>query len=303
MAKSFSQAGTDFITLSNDSSSANRTLGNSLMNMCIKDVLAKGDFNFFKDSGTFATGTSVQDYNAPHDANKIEYVTLTAGSVKYTPREVRDEESWFLLNNVTITSDIPNYWYVSPRTKQISLFPIPSTRGNIIEIGWTKKTRDLGVADYSTGTVLATLGSTSIAGGGSPSWNAKMIGSFIKLSNTNTELDDFWLEIKDVIGTNRIITKEQSPATATTASGSYTIAEMVPFPDGYENIPLWYALDSYYQMRERPAQASWWEKKWKEGVEEMERRDIRSVTGVLTKQKPLDFVDPNLNSWGINLTS
>ena len=301
MAKSFSQAGTDYITLSNDSSAANRTLGNSLMNMCIKDVLARSDWNFIKDSGTFTTGTSVQDYNSPHDANKIEYVTVTVGSIKYTPREIRDEKGWFTLNNVTITSDIPNFWYVSPRTRQISLFPIPSTRGNVIEIGWTKKVRDLGVADYSTGTVLLSLGSTTIAGGGSASWNAKMIGRSLSVQNTNTEADDFWFEIKDVIGTNIIITKEQSPATATTASGSYIIAETIPLPDGFENIPLWYALDSYYQMREKPTQAAWWEKKWKEGVDELERRDIRSVTGVLTKQTPLDMVDPNMNPYGIFL--
>jgi len=296
--KSFNQTVSDFKILSNDSSVANDTLGKSLINIALHKVLAMSNWTFNKDSKTFSSVASQQSYDPPYNAARIEYVSVTFGSVVYVPKEVRDGKDWAILNSVVVTSDVPQYWYVSNRTKKISVFPVPASVNQTWKIGFLKKNRDYSASDYTTGTVTTTANSTAIVGAGT-SWNKAMIGRYIQISGTNTILDGFWFEITAVTDTTHLTVREFAPVAVATAS--YTLTEMMPFPDGFEEIPLWFALDKYYQMKEKPVLAREYEKMWTESVAEMERKDSRSATGLLEKQGDLNPIDPNINPWGITI--
>ena len=296
--KSFTQTYTDFLTLSHDSSTANTTLGKSLINTCIKKVLSLSDWTFNKDSKTYASVAQQQDYDPPYNAAKMEYVNVYYGGVWYVPREVRNGTSWRLLNNVVVYSDIPNYWHISNRTKKWGLFPIPTSTGTVMKVGFTKKIRDLSVADYVTGTITNIADSTAIVGTLTV-WNKRMIGRYVQITSTDTILGDYWFEIVDVTDTTHLTVREKIPVAITGAN--YTIAEMIPFPDGFEDIPLWYALSIYYQMREAPVLGREYERMYKEGIEDLERRDSRSAVDVLEKQGKISGLDPNSNSWAIEI--
>jgi hypothetical protein len=108
-----------------------------------------------------------------------------------------------------------------------------------------------------------------------------------------------WLEINGYTSGTVITVRESVPVAV--AGASFTIAELIPFPDGFEDIPLWFALDKYYQMREKPALGREYERMWKEALDELERRDIRSATGILEKQTPITPVDVNSDPWAIDI--
>jgi hypothetical protein len=296
--KSFAQTNTDFTTLSHDASTANVALGKSLINTCIKKVLSLSNWTFNKDSKTYASVALQQEYDPPYNAAKLEYVNVYYGGVWYAPIEVRNGTQWRLLNNVTVYSDIPNYWYVSNRTKKWSLSPIPSSTGTVIKVGFTKKIRDLSVADYTTGTITTTANSTAIVGVLTV-WTKRMIGEYIKITSADTIVGDYWFEITGVTDATHLTVREEVPVAV--AGASYTIAEMIPLPDGFEDIPLWYALSIYYQQREQPVLAGNWERMYKEGIAELERRDARSVVGILEQQGEIGGIDPNSNVWGIEI--
>lgn len=288
--KSFSQTNTDFLTISHDSSTANTALGKSLINTCIKKVLSLSDWTFNRDSKTYASVASQQEYDPPYNAAKLEYINVSYGGVWYAPREVRDERSWRLLNNVSVSSNVPEYWYVSNRTKKWGLFAIPSSTGTVIEVGFIKKIRDLSVTDYTTGTITTIADSTAIVGV-TTVWNKRMIGESIKITSADTVLGDYWFEIVDVTDATHLTVREKVPVVV--AGASYTISEMIPLPDGFEDLPLWYALSIYYQMREKPVLAREYERMYTGGIEDLKLRDSRSVVGVLEKQGKLNPMDPN----------
>jgi len=297
--KSFNQTVSDFQTLSGDNSTDTQTLGKSLINTCIKRVLARADWTFNKDSKTYTSVASQQDYDPPYNAARLEGVSVYVGGVWYAPQEVRSGEAWRKLNAVTVTSDIPNYWYVSNRTKKWSLFPIPSSSGNTMVLKFLKKIRDYSAADYTTGTITTTANSTAIVGD-TTVWTKRMIGRYIQITSADTIIGDYWFEITDVIDATHLTVRELVPVAVTGAS--YTIAEMIPLPDGFEDIPLWYALDLYYQMREAPVLAREYERMWKESLEELEGRDARSSVDILKKQGKLYPTNPNENPWAITIT-
>ena len=297
--KSFNQTSTDFTTISGDASATNLAFGKSMINQGIHHILSLSDWNFNKDSKDYTTVAATQDYNAPYNCLKVEFVRVYYGSLWYTPTEIRTGEEWSKLNNTTVSGDIPYFWYVSNRTRKISLFPIPSTGGATMRVGFTKKQRDFSVADYTTGTLTTVLNSAAITGAG-VAWTASMIGRGLKITSTATILGDFWFEILTIPTALTMTIRELTPAVV--AGASYTISEMIPFLDGFEDIPLYYALEKYYQMRIQPVQAREYERMWRDGVQEMLGRDQRSATGILEKQTPLQVVNPNSNPWSITIT-
>jgi hypothetical protein len=297
--KSFTQTYTDTQSITKDSSADALTLLKMWINECAHHILSLSDWNFNKDSKQLTSIALQQDYDPPYNAAKISYVRIYVGGVWYTPKEVKSGTLWSKLNYVAIYSDVPNYWHVHNRSRKIGIYPVPSSTAQTIKIGFTKRIRDLSVADYTTGTVSTTANSTTIVGAGGATFNPKMVGRWIKITSADTVLGDMWFEISDYTNATTIVVRESMPVAITGAS--YVIAEMIPFMDGFEEIALKYALDKYYQFREKPALAREYERQWTESVSEMMARDQRSADGVLEKETPLTVQDPNADPWAIQI--
>ena len=296
--KTFNSLVADFTTLSNDASGT--VLGKTLINFAIKKILSLSDWTFNKEFKSISAGTSIQYYQSPYNASKIDYLTVTFGGLTYTPSEIRSTEIWNRLNWVKVSSDIPQFWYFKENTKETGIFPVPASGSPQIKIYFTKKSRDLSVADYSTGSVSASAGGTvfQMTGG---TWNTLMAGRVITVSQTNTPIDGFPFEIISVSGGSAAYVKESIPNAV--SSGTYTIAEPIPLPDGFEDLPLWYALNQYYQMKEKPVLAREYKTMYVEGISDLMRRDIKTTNQVMTKQSGIRPIDPNTNPWYIGTIS
>ena len=297
--KSFTEVYTNFQNTTKDSSSDTLTLCKMWINDCVHKVLSLSDWNFNKDSKTYTSVASQQTYDTPYNAAKIDYVRITSGGVVYTPNEIKSGTLWQNINYVPVYSDVPQLWNVSNRSRKIGIYPIPSSTAETIKIGYTKKVRDLSVADYTTGTVTCVADDNTITGTLTV-WNNRMVGRYIKITSATEVVGDMWLEIVSVAADGlHLEVRENVPSSV--AGAAYVIAEIIPFMEGFEDISLWYALDKFYQMKEMPVQAREYERFYKDSLDDMLHRDNRSCDDILTKETPVQIIDPNANPWGIQI--
>lgn len=299
MAKTFAQTHADYGTISSDSSAANITLGKSFINTCIHKVIAMRDWNFNRATDDKDSVADQQGYDLRQDVNKMDYLYVYTGSIWYAPIEVKTDQEWRILNRTVITSDIPQFWFQNNETRQVEIFPVPASAGNTIRMGFTKRLADLSVADYTTGTVTTVADDATITGSGT-TWLDNMVGMYFSVNGTNTQLDNIWMKVESFTSTTSL-ELQQSP-NAAVSGASYTIAQMIPFPDGFEDIPLNYALWQYYKKRRRRADAGDYKKDYEDGVADMLSRDLRTANDLMVKQYPIYQSDPNRNPYSMEIS-
>lgn len=125
-----------------------------------------------KTATTAIASVGVQDYSIPANISKITNDTISIGQLKYQPVAVQTRQEWDLINFLPYTSDIPNYFFIY--NGKLSIFPIPSTTGNVIQFNYKTRVADMTFADYSTGNIAnagATAGSVTVTGLAT-SWSA-----------------------------------------------------------------------------------------------------------------------------------
>lgn len=103
------------------------------------------------DVTTAISTVGVQDYNIPANVSKIKNDTINVGQLKYQPTPIHTRQEWDMINFLPYTSDIPNYFFIW--NGKLSIFPIPSTTGNVITFNYQTRVADLSIADYTTGTL------------------------------------------------------------------------------------------------------------------------------------------------------
>jgi hypothetical protein len=306
MAKTFISAQADVASLTNDPllavGASNNALNQTLINMGVQYVMKLADWNFNRTSIDITSVASQQSYVLPYNIERMNYVNVYANGIWYTPREIKDGRIWRQINYVTTNyTDVPQYWHYSNNSGKIDIYPIPASAGNTIRAGYTKKLRDLSeTAGYSTGKITTVADSNVLTGIGT-TFTPRMVGASLKITSATTQTGDFWYEINSYTSATVIGSKNNVPVTIVAPGASYTINEMIPFAEGYENIATWFACDKYYQMREMPEMAKQYEQMWKETLEEMKARDQRSVNGVLKKESSLVYLDPNADPWAIRI--
>ncbi len=283
--KTFNTILSNYKTISRDSSSGNETLGKTLLNDYIREILAREDWTFNRKNSTQDTVADQQYYDLPYNCWRLRKITVNVSNTVYTPAEVKDEVSWSILNRVSTSSSIPTHYFVKPSTNEFGLYPIPSTNGYTITQTFQKKVKDLGVSDYSVGTVTATNGSTAIVGSGT-TFTSAMVGRYIKVT-------DFWYEIESFTDATHI-TIDRNFGETTTSGSSYTISEVIPLPDGFENLPLWGALAAYFDSRENEKLSNKYDAKFLNLLTVLYRRDSKTSGDILTQSNP---VTVDVNNW------
>src|SRR5437763_16432283 len=122
--KSYTNLRNLYGTYTENTSTTNLTQGDEFINDGYRLILGMRAWPFLEKSDTITTSASTQFKEIPAGIEKIRAVTVTVSSRIYTPREITSEVDWQKLNEVSFTSDIPEYYFV--RGKQVGLFPIPA---------------------------------------------------------------------------------------------------------------------------------------------------------------------------------
>lgn len=236
--------------LTNNSASANLTLGDRLINNAYMAVCAERDWNFLLRTNTFVTVASQQAYDLPSDYGQLVSVNILVGggSYQFVPTEVSSATEWDRINESTqFTSDYPVYFFVF--NGQIKFWPTPSTAGETVTVTYRKKVVDLSVADYTTGSVSALTAAATAVTGSSTTWTAPMAGRYIQLTPSNTagaSGDNRWYLIDAVGSTTSITLATAYLGLTVSGSTSYTIGEMSALPEEYQHLPVYLACKVYF---------------------------------------------------------
>lgn len=232
--------------LTNNSASANLTLMDQLINDSIRRICGERDWPFLQKSATTTTTAGTQFYALPYDYDKLIDVYITNGTTKYIPLEAPSQTFWDQLNQQTsFQSNFPEYYYIF--NGQLGFYPTPSTSSLTITYNYRRSIVDLNRADYTTGTIAATNGSTTITGSGT-TWTSPMVGRYISITVTDTAAssgDGVWYQIATVASaTSATIVKAYNGTTIT--GGAFTIGQMPILPEAYQDAPVYEAAYVYY---------------------------------------------------------
>ncbi len=198
---------------------------------------------------TTINALGIQYYNIPADCSKIKNNTINVGQLKYQPIFISSRQEWDTVNFLPYNSDIPNYCFVY--NGQLGIFPIPSTTGNILTFNYKTRTPDFSFADYSTGTITGTAGSTTITGS-STTWNS--VGAFpladvkyynLYLRANSPKGDGIWYPISSFTS-DTVLTLALPLVNPIVSGASYTIGQMPLLAEDFHDMIVYGALKVYY---------------------------------------------------------
>lgn len=255
--------------------------------------------------GLTATATTVlavsgvQGYSVPQNISKVKDVTVTVGQLKFTPAPILTQADWDAVNFLPYASDIPQYYYIY--SGLLNIFPIPSTTGNVITFNYKLRTADMTYADFSTGTVAATAGSTAITGT-TTTWNT--VGTFptgVDLSYANLFIaisppkgDGQSYKIRSFASDTALTLVNPVVNSPVTSGASYTIGQFPLLQEDFHDMPVYGALMQYFSsIVDNPG-------KFKEFKAEWEWRDQMLKDYAGTRQTNVDLgqspnpTNPNL---------
>lgn len=286
-----------YVSLSQNSSTENVTLGKQMINDAHRYLLQK----YFNNENTYldATVANQQGYNVPPNYSKMKDVTITLGAngLKYTPKEVLTRIEWDNINMLPYTSDIPYYYFIYNNV--VNIFPIPSSTGNVITFNYKIRVPDLTLDDYSTGTVSVTNDGTTVTGSGT-SWLSQFLPSagsvineslWIKFNYPNG--DGNWYQISS-IASNTSLTLVGPYMGQTASSVTYTIGQIPLLLEDFHDLTVYRPLNIYFSsIRPDPSRASEFKALYNEGIERLDDYSGSKSVNVDLGDNA-NFVNPNL---------
>jgi hypothetical protein len=216
--------------------------------------LQGGKLRFLEATKEMYTVANQETYQIPNGFRKLidMYIYNGTGSATdtiYAPRMVFDPTIWKrILQSHLGTQQVPYFTYVEGTTYKIQ--PIPSTTGNLIVLRGRLQTRDLTIADYTTGSIVSIAnGGTAVVGTGT-TWTADMVGRYIKIANTTAANggDGFWYEIGSYTNATTIgLKKPYEGASIVAGTASYVIGQTSYIPEAYDVGVVYRATALYWQ--------------------------------------------------------
>lgn len=258
--------------------------------------------------GLTATATTtistvgVQDYSIPANISKIKNDTINVGQLKYQPTPVMTRQEWDLINFLPYTSDIPNYFFIY--NGKLSIFPIPSTTGNILTFNYKTRVADLTYSDYTTPGTIDTAGmvagSTSVTGlattwGSSFPLNTDITFESLYIRANPPQGDGMWYPINS-FQSNTALTLSLPVVNAPniTNTTTFTIGQVPLLSEDFQDMTVYGALKIYYSSIVKDAD------KYKEYDNEYMKRLVMLEDYAGTKSVNVDLeaepaqVNPNL---------
>lgn len=185
-----------------------------------------------------------QFYEFPSEVLRISEIKVLNGSYYYTPELVTSEEEW---NNLTATSFSGAYAikYFIRGFNEVGLWPTPSaavTSG--LYISYEPQHVDLTQDDFITGTLTVTNGAVAITHSAS-GFTQNMVGRWLQVTDGS---DGKWYRITAFVSSS-VMNLENYYEGIGGSGQSFRIGEVAKIPNAYQDAPVYYALDRYYQLQ------------------------------------------------------
>lgn len=242
---SFTEMQTQYGDLTQNATSANLARGAKLANIEHRYLLQK----YFNNEGSFSilTVANQQFYSLPPNYSKLKTLTITVGTLKWTPTEVLTREEWDKLNVFPYYSDIPNNYFIYPggdHGGQVGIWPIPSSSGNTITFNYKYRVADLSMADVtSTATITTLTTAVSAATAFVPTVNAQQESRWLKFAQPDG--DNLWYQVATV-PTSTTATLYQPYQGSTITAKTCTMGQMPLLHEDFQDMLIWKPLIFYF---------------------------------------------------------
>lgn len=287
--KSYTTMRNQFGTLTANTSTANLALGDQLINDSLRYLTTKYFFNETSQVVPGGTTAGVQYYNLPYDIKTIINCTINVGNIRYQLTEVPSRQFFDGINFVPYSSDIPQFYFIY--NKLLYVFPTPASSSNVVTINYKRRLIDLSQADYTTGTVAVTNGSSVVTGTGT-TFTAAMVGRWIQI--TPPTGDGGWYQIGSYTSATVIGLVNQYQG-ATVSGATYTIGEMPILAEDYQDLPIYRACSIYFTTRvPDPTRADLFTKLYQEGEKRLDAEFGSKSNSVAITPADIEVSNPNL---------
>lgn len=283
--KSYTTSRNLYGTLTQNTEASNLTLGDQLMNDSIRHILTLSyNWGFLETSTTALTVASTDTYELPYNLDKLRAVTVTAGTTKWSLKEITSRAQWSNLKQEPFSSDVPQYYYIE--SGNLEMYPTPSSSGNTITYFYKQAVKDLSAADYTTGTASTTTATQVVTGSGT-TFTAGMVGRWFKYDDNG-----FWYKITSFTSTT-VIGLEKVYGGSTVSGESFTIGELSILPEAYQDLPVYRAVAMYYKTKGEQVKSDMFMNDYLSGVERL-IADHGSKTTNVSLGDSSGEINPNL---------
>lgn len=171
------------------------------------------------------------------------------GSNYYTPELVTDELEWNRLNSISTSGNYPTHYYIRG-FNELGVYPIPNanvTKGVIMS--YEPQHVDLTQDDFTqastpAGTLTVNNGAVAITHSAS-AFTPQMVGRWLQVTDGT---DGKWYKIAAYVSSS-VINLENFYEGISGSGRNFRIGEICKIPNGYQDAPVYYALDRYYQQQ------------------------------------------------------
>ncbi len=241
-----------------------------------------------QDNLTTSTVAAQQYYSYPPGTVGIDTATITIGSRIYPLTPIYSQAGWDSLNAIPFYATIfPQN--IFPRKDDFGVWPIPQDVYTIT-LNRFFRDRNLLVADYLTGTVTVTSGSTAVVGVNT-TFTAAMVGRWFTVTDTTVPGQGYWYRIASVTNSTNLVLENDFSGT-TTAGITYRIGESPEMPEeGHAILAAGTAADYYAGIKNAPESASSFDNLFWTGSMGQSSRDVNDpnviggLIGILRKYK------------------
>ena len=268
---------------------SNITFGDTMMNHIIRQICGKTAWPFLEKTTTDDTVDGTAEYDLPYDYRKLINVYITVDSTKYYPKEITNRREWDILTQTSNEADVPLFYFIFG--EKISFYPTPATDGNTITFVYLKRVKNIGTADYITGTVTLTNASTAVVGSGTTFTNA-MEGRWLK----GTTNDEYWYEILTYTDATHLVLDKVFQGD-TEAGLSYRIGDMSVLPEGYELLAPYGAARMYWARKDKTKTREF-KDAYNELYFDMKNEYMNKTTDPSINDIDIPIINPNLTITG-----
>lgn len=288
--RTFTKFRTDIAGFSNvtTSDTAEMTKIDTYLNDSIRTIcnLQGGKLRFLESTKNMTTVANQETYQIPNGFRKLidMYVYSGAGSTSdtiYSPEMIFDPTKWKVVQQYRLgTSDVPYFTYVENTTYKIQ--PIPSTTGNLIVLRGRLQTRNLTIADYTTGSIVSIAnGGVAVVGTGT-TWTANMVGRYIQITETTAANggDGFWYQIASFTSATSItLTKPYEGTAISAGTALYTIGQTSVIPAAYDVGVVYRSTALYWQNQNDLTRAKMYWLMYDGGMETGDSKEYGGLMG------------------------
>lgn len=276
--KSFEEIQTEIQDRTGDDSSSTLTKIKRWINDTQRIVLSSQEWSFLEKINEIDTVNGQDTYELPNDLGRLMTLAIIDGDISYIPQQVDDPQFWEYLQGLDIgNSDVTEYFY--SQGNDLLIWPPYDTAGNKIRYRYRQKAIDMTLDDYNTGTITSISNGATTVEGSSTSWTSRQpaVNQYIKID----EGDQHWYPVSSITDDDTLeLEKPYQGSTISSASSSYTLAEMPVLPSEFHDILTLRPLALYYEMIEDQSRA---ERYWFQ-FDGGESAGLNTVTGGRLKQ-------------------